>query len=99
MSVIVSEVYDALLEAGASEEKARAAAAAIPPGGQVATQQDVLELKAEIAVLRFAVFTFGPLILALLIKLVFFPWESASQIVEDGIVVTAQPPNVPVRKH
>ena len=73
VSVIVSEVYDALLEAGASEEKAKAAAAAIPPGGQVATKQDVLELKAEIAVLRFAIFTFGPLILALLIKLVFFP--------------------------
>ena len=69
MSVIVSEVYDALLEAGASEEKAKAAAAAIPAGGHVATKQDVLELKAE----KFAVFTFGPLILALLIKLVFFP--------------------------
>ena len=73
MSVIVSEVYDALLEAGASEEKAKAAAAAIPLGGQVATKQDVLELKADLAVLKFAVFTFIPLILALLIKLVFFP--------------------------
>ena len=73
MSVIVSEVYDALLEAGASEEKAKAAAAAIPAGGQVATKQDVLESKAEVAVLKFAAFTFGPLILALLIKLVVFP--------------------------
>ena len=73
MSVIVSEVYDALLEAGASEEKAMAAAAAFPAGGHVATKQDVLELKAEIAVLKFAVFTFGPLVLALLVELVFFP--------------------------
>ena len=30
MSLIVSEVYDALVAAGAPEEKARAAAAAIP---------------------------------------------------------------------
>ena len=79
VSVIVSEVYDALLEAGASEEKAKAAAGAIPVGEQLATKadlapkQDIADLKAEIAVLKFAVFTFGPLILALLVKLVFFP--------------------------
>ena len=64
MSVIVSEVFD----------EAKAAAAAIPAGGQVATKQDMLELKPEVAVLKFAVLTFGPLILALLpVKLVFFP--------------------------
>ena len=73
MSVIVSEVYDALIEAGASHEKARAAAGAVPVGQQLATKQDIADLKAEIAVLRFAGFTFGPLILALLVKLVFFP--------------------------
>ena len=73
MSVIVSEVYDALLEAGASEEKAKAAAGAISVGAQLATKQDIAGLKAEIAVLRFAIFTFEPLILALLVKLVFFP--------------------------
>ena len=73
MSVIVSEVYDALLEAGASEEKAKAAAGAIPIGQQLAIRQDIVDLKAEIAVLRFAMFIFGPLILALLLKLVFFP--------------------------
>ncbi len=73
MSVIVSEVYDALLEAGASEEKVKAAAGAIPIGQQLATKQDIADLKAEIAVLKFANFTFGPLILALLVKLVFFP--------------------------
>lgn len=73
MSIIVSEVYDALLDAGASEAKAKAAAAAIPVGGHLATKEDVARLKAEIAGLKVAVFTFGPLILALSIELVFFP--------------------------
>ena len=77
MSIIVSEVYDALIEAGASEEKAKAAAAAIPVGEHLATKEDIAELKAElkaeIAGLRVAIFMFGPLILGLLIKLVFFP--------------------------
>ena len=53
--------------------KAKAAAAAIPVGEHLATKEDVAQLKAEIAGLKVAVFTFGPLILALLIKLVFFP--------------------------
>lgn len=73
MSIIVSEVYDALLDAGASEAKAKAAAAAIPVGEHLATKADVAQLKAEVAGLKVAVFTFGPLIPALLIKLVFFP--------------------------
>ena len=73
MSVIVSEVYDALLEAGASEEKAKAAAGAIPIGQQLATKQDIADLKAEITVLRRAILTFGPLILVLLLALVFLP--------------------------
>ena len=87
MSVIVAEVYDALLEAGASEPKAKAAAAAIPTVTDFATQQDVAALRQDIAalkqdvaalrqdiaVVKFAVFTFGPIILALLVKLVFFP--------------------------
>ena len=82
MSIIVSEVYDALLDAGASEAKAKAAAAAIPVGrhlatkgdiAQFATKGDIAQLKAEIAGVKAAVFTFGPLILALSIKLVFFP--------------------------
>lgn len=73
MSLIVSEVYDALLEAGASEEKAKAAAAAIPAGEHLATKDDITRLESEIRVLKLAVFTFGPLILALLVRLVFFP--------------------------
>ena len=73
MSVIVSEVYDALLEAGASEEKAKAAAGAIPVGQQLATKQDIANLKAEITILRRTILTFAPLILALLLALVFLP--------------------------
>ena len=73
MSIIVSEVYDALLDAGASEAKAKAAAAAIPVGGYLATKDDIAQLKADVAGVKAAVFTFGPLILALSIKLVFFP--------------------------
>ena len=73
MSVIVSEVYDALLEAGASEEKAKAAAGAIPVGQQLATKQDIVNLKAEITILRRTILTFAPLILALLLALVFLP--------------------------
>ena len=88
---MVTEVYEALVSAGADEDKAKAAAAAIPVGERIATKQDIggvskeiadvkaelkqdiAELKQDIAVLKFAVFTFGPVIIGLLIKLVFFP--------------------------
>ena len=114
MSLIVTEVYDALIEAGATERKAKAAAAAIPMVENLATRQDLTELKAatrqdltelkaatkqdmaglrvelkrdmaefraelkedigglkrDMAVLKLA---FAPAVLALLVKLVFFP--------------------------
>ena len=80
MSMIVSEVYDALIEAGTSEEKARAAAGAIPMVERLATKDDIALLKDDIAVLRhdltalkLGVFSSAPAILALLVKLVFFP--------------------------
>ena len=77
MSVIVSEVYDALISAGAPEDQARAAAAAIPIQNNLATKQDLVELraelKAEIAVLKFAIFTFFPITIGLLVKIAFFP--------------------------
>ncbi len=87
MNLIVSEVYDAFIDAGASEEKAKAAAGAIPLADRLATKEDLDELKKEIddrfskiddrfskierdmAVLKFA---YGPLILALLVKIAFF---------------------------
>ncbi len=106
MGLIVSEVYDALIEAGASPETAKAAAGAVPPAenmataealarleARMATKEDLAKLEArldkveanmvttqefsrlesQIAVLRFAVFSFSPAILALLVKLTFFP--------------------------
>lgn len=48
MGVMVSEVYDALVAAGAPESKARAAASAIPISDQLATKEDVAAVKAEI---------------------------------------------------
>ena len=49
MSYIVSEVYDAFRELGLSEEKAKAAAAAIPGQQRVASKADIADLKADIA--------------------------------------------------
>jgi len=80
MSVIVSEVYDALISAGAPEDQARAAAVAIPVQDHLATKQDILKLreeiaaiKAEVAVLKLAIFTFFPITIGLLVKIAFFP--------------------------
>lgn len=107
MSLMVAEVYEALIEAGTSEQKAKAAAGAIPVGGELATKEDLRELRDELrdemgerfekverelseriekverelgerfgklerdmAVLKFA---YGPVILALLVKIAFFP--------------------------
>ena len=70
-------LYDALREAGASEETARAGAVDIPVAQNLATKEDLLqaigEVKTDLVVLKFAVFTFGAAILGLLVKLVFFP--------------------------
>lgn len=49
MSLIVSEVYDALIEAGASEAKAKAAAGAIPLAEHLATKDDIAGVKIDIA--------------------------------------------------
>ena len=73
MSLIVTELYDALIDAGASEEKARAAAAAMPVIERLATKDDIADVKRELAVVKLGTFTIGPAILALLVKLTFFP--------------------------
>lgn len=52
MSIVVAEVYEALVSAGAPEDKARAAAAAIAIGEQLATKQDLAEVKAEITEIK-----------------------------------------------
>ena len=52
MSYIVSEVYDAFRELGLNEDKAKAAAAAIPGQEHVATTSAVAALKGDIADLK-----------------------------------------------
>ena len=52
MSIMVTEIYDALIEAGASEQKARAAAQSVPLTEQLVTKQDIAVLKTDIAELR-----------------------------------------------
>ena len=48
MGIMVSEVYDAFLAAGAPEPKARAAAEAIPASDQLATQHDIAAVRQDI---------------------------------------------------
>ena len=48
MSIMVTEVYRALVDAGASEEKARAAAEAIPDMSDLADKNDIAELRSEL---------------------------------------------------
>jgi small-conductance mechanosensitive channel len=45
---MVAEVYKALIEAGASEDSARAAASAIPVAKDLGTKQDIAEQRAEL---------------------------------------------------
>lgn len=52
MGLIVSEIYDALIEAGTSPEKATAAAAAVPLAENVATRGDIARIDANIAEIR-----------------------------------------------
>lgn len=51
MEIMVSEVYEVLIEAGASETKAKAAAEAIPAREQLANKQDPTEVKGSLEVL------------------------------------------------
>ena len=88
MGVISTEMYEALLLANVPEDKAKAAAAEVAKTQDFASKTDLLELGAQLraemdkrfaaiekslAVVKFAVFSGGSIILALLVKLVFFP--------------------------
>lgn len=92
MSIMIAEVYKALVEAGAPEDSARAAASSIPVAKDLASKQDIAEVRQEIAALRAEVqqqiaalraevksdlkiikFVYGPAVLLILAKLVFFP--------------------------
>lgn len=52
MGMMVSEVYDALVDAGSTEAKARAAAEAIPAVDQLATKQDIPGIMTDISNLK-----------------------------------------------
>ena len=80
MSMMIAEIYEALVEAGTSEEKAKAAAGVVPVIDNLATKSDMQELRsvlkadlrehrpemqAEIKVLKFAVFFLYPFVLAI----------------------------------
>ena len=76
---MVSEVYEALIEAGASETKAKAPAEAIPASEQLATKQDLTEVKGSlevsIAALEAKVWRVGVAIAALAVLFNnFFDW-------------------------
>ena len=64
MSIMIAEVYEALVEAGASEDKAKAAACAVPAEDRLATKSDIQDIWSELKLLKFAVFTLYPFILA-----------------------------------
>jgi len=49
MSMMHVQLYDALINAGASEEHARAAAASIVGPDQVATKADLTELRSDLS--------------------------------------------------
>ena len=69
MSTMIAEIYEALVEAGASEEKAKAAAGVVPVKDNLATKTDLQELrsemKAELKVMKYTVFSLCPFILAI----------------------------------
>ena len=62
---MIAEVYEALIEAGASEEKAKAAAIAVPAEDRLSTKSDIQEVWSELKLLKFAVFSLYPFILAI----------------------------------
>ena len=102
MSVISTEMYEALLLANVPPDKAKAAAGEVAKTQDFVTKADLLEFGAQlhseidkrfaevdrrfaeldkrfsdldksVAIVKFAVFSGGSIVLALLIKLVFFP--------------------------
>ena len=48
MSMMIAEIYEALVEAGTSEEKAKAAAGVVPVIDSLARKTDMQELRSEL---------------------------------------------------
>ena len=81
-------LYETLRKLGADDESAKAAVADLPIPQHLATKEDLLkaigevkvdmaslggEVMRELAIIKWAYVAYGPIIIALLIKLVFFP--------------------------
>ena len=70
-------MYTALKELGASEESARAAVVDLPIPQHLATKEDLASLRGdvmrELGIIKWAYVAYGPIIIGLLVKLVFFP--------------------------
>ena len=49
MSMMITEIYEALVEAGTSEEKAKAAAGVMPVTDNLATKADLQELRLDMS--------------------------------------------------
>ena len=69
MGVMVSEIYDALIDAGAAEDKARAAAESIPISDQLATKQDIARLETRIVGVEAKIWKTGITIASLAVLL------------------------------
>lgn len=52
MNLMVKEIYEAFKDAGADEDKAMAAAQAVPAAETLATKADIAEVRVEIAEFR-----------------------------------------------
>lgn len=52
MTIMITEIYEAFKDAGADDEKAMAAAQAVPAPEIMATKTDIAELRAEVAEFR-----------------------------------------------
>ena len=59
MGVMVSEIYDAFVEAGASKDTARRAAESIPVNESLATKQDIARLETQIVAIEAKVWKAG----------------------------------------
>lgn len=81
MGMMISEVYDAFIDAGASERNAKAAASVLLPQNMIEAslnnietrltriEQSTNNMKLNLAILNYF---YGPLTVGLLIKLAFF---------------------------
>ena len=76
MGIMIASIHEALVEAGASEEKAKAAASTVPAEDRLAVKSDIYHLRtdikeiwSELKLLKFAVFSLYPFMLAITYKI------------------------------